>query len=120
MPTLNCEISQNASPVCLFRENSNKLVQAKAYEFLPNFIVNRLHSNSSVDRAGKILIQSDSEEVHSILSAWRALHAYPLRHVALILTDLITQIDPEAIIAQRLKQFPSIRQKLQDRPQMAS
>ena len=81
--------------------------------------VNRPHSNASVDRAGRILTHSDSDEAHSILSTWRALHASPLRSVALMLTDHATQVDPEAIVAQRLKRFPSIRQKLLDRPQMA-
>lgn len=82
-------------------------------------ITNRIHSNSSVDKAGRQLLNSDNDEVHAILREWRGLHAYPLQSTVDILTDVAQQVDPGTIVAQRLKRLPSIKLKLQNQSQMA-
>ena len=47
------------------------------------------------------------------------LHAYPLSVIAWALKSRTQTIDPDCIVAQRLKRFPSIRNKLRDQPGMA-
>jgi hypothetical protein len=89
----------------------------------------RVYSNAKVDRAGRALSEGAStaknnnedasDDAYTVLSSWRALHAYPLSAVATTLRNRAVLIDPKAIVAQRLKRFPSIKQKLQDRERMA-
>jgi ppGpp synthetase/RelA/SpoT-type nucleotidyltranferase len=92
----------------------------------------RIYSNGKVDRAGELLSgrimnpardgrQSIAEwdEAFDILSHWRAIHAYPLAAIASRLKCRAISLDPEAIVAQRLKRFPSIRAKLKSKENMA-
>lgn len=92
----------------------------------------RLYSNGRVDRAAEELsrkivnpLKDSAQQVEAwneafdVLSHWRALHAYPLNAITTRLKSRALAIDPNAIIAQRLKRFPSIRLKLQNQENMA-
>jgi hypothetical protein len=82
----------------------------------------RPRSKGQVDRAGKLLragLNAASEDAYSILSSWRAFHAYPLNAVATTLRNRALVIDANAVVAQRLKRFSSIRAKLLDKEAMA-
>jgi hypothetical protein len=47
-----------------------------------------------------------------IVSNWRSSHSYPLQVIKMTLLKRSRQIDPQAIVAQRLKRLPSIELKL--------
>ena len=86
----------------------------------------RLYSNSRIDRCGDflalrkpVLWPSGDREIDAaidtefdILSAWRSLHAYPLEVVSRQLKKRTKTIDDSAVFAERLKRYPSIRYKL--------
>lgn len=91
-------------------------------------MIQRLYSNSRVDRAGEhIGLGHGARDMdawllsYEIVSHWRSLHAYPLNAVAMTLKNRALAIDVAAIIPQRLKRYPSIRRKLQrpDKKNMA-
>jgi hypothetical protein len=51
-------------------------------------------------------------ETFDKINNWRACHYYPINTFQMTLRDKLTKIDPDAIVAQRLKRFFSIVQKL--------
>lgn len=81
------------------------------------------YSKSKVNWAGKVLCD-DSASYHdeilasSIIDDWRAAHRRPLAHISIHLRNLVKYVNPNAIIAQRLKRTPSIRHKLERWPEM--
>lgn len=83
-----------------------------------SLIMERPHSNSKIDRAGKVLagrIESDPalfNDSFLILTQWRTFHAYALNAVFMTLKNRALAIDQEATLAQRLKRFRSIQSKL--------
>lgn len=48
-----------------------------------------------------------------VLSNWRACHGYPINTFQATLRNKLRKIDPDALVAQRLKRLPSIINKLQ-------
>lgn len=98
----------------------------------------RVYSKGRIDRAGHELVtiaqepepdfevnydawdawQGRREEEIKVLDNWRACHAYPLQVVKMTLLNRAKKIDPNALIAQRLKRRPSIEIKLRDNPNM--
>lgn len=48
-----------------------------------------------------------------VLTNWRACHGYPINTFQATLRNKLTKIDPDALVAQRLKRTPSIIKKLQ-------
>lgn len=76
------------------------------------------YSRKQVQRAGDLLISdgiSDIDkwlEAFSILSNWRACHGYPINTFQATLRTKLKKIDPDALVAQRLKRTPSILNKL--------
>src|SRR3569833_1275423 len=114
------------------------LVMVSKYFAVPSFAVlhadpllmERPFSNSKVDHAGKILCGRirvpDAPEgdvmfqnAVEVLSDWRAFHAYVLNQISSTLTNRARTIFPPAMIAQRLKRFPSIQAKLMRSENMA-
>jgi ppGpp synthetase/RelA/SpoT-type nucleotidyltranferase len=82
-----------------------------------------------IDRAGQHLSDwwvsdteptdfSDWDEAFSIVQNWRACHSLPLNVVQKALRGRAQRIEPKVIIAQRLKRFPSIMNKLAREPHM--
>lgn len=71
-----------------------------------------------VNRAGRILASAkptyaDRRWATGVLANWRASHAYPLNTFQATLRFRLARIDPNAIVAQRLKRAPSVILKLQ-------
>ncbi len=76
------------------------------------------YSKKKVRRAGELLINpaASDEEISiamDILSNWRSAHAYPMHSVLIFLRNKASDIDPAAIVVQRLKRTPSILWKLE-------
>jgi ppGpp synthetase/RelA/SpoT-type nucleotidyltranferase len=67
------------------------------------------------DYVGRLIRRADDT---AIVYNWRACHAYPLQVVKMTLLRRAKKIDPDALIAQRLKRRPSIEIKLRDNPAM--
>ena len=83
-----------------------------------------LYSRSKVDAAGAVLRVMPYNEIERIgealvvLNNWRASHAFPLNTFQTSLRDRARRLDPDAVIAQRLKRLPSILRKLDRFPRM--
>jgi putative GTP pyrophosphokinase len=77
------------------------------------------YSKSQVNRAGEILAAAESYSEYdqnwaaAVLANWRACHGYPINTFQATLRQKLKAIDPDAIVAQRLKRAPSIISKLQ-------
>lgn len=81
-------------------------------------------SRNKVDKAGRILRNFNSEitdikEAVEILSQWRSLHTYPIDAIKKIILRKLKTAYPDAIVAQRLKRFSSIVNKLDRFPNMS-
>ncbi|MGB6690504.1 MAG: RelA/SpoT domain-containing protein [Terracidiphilus sp.] len=97
------------------------------------YIMERKHTNTSVNRAGDFisgradgwlpLFISDKgqwekqfDESFGIMAEWRSIHAVPLKAVSALLASEASTIDGSPIVSERLKRFRSIRSKLQRFP----
>lgn len=79
------------------------------------------YSKNSVNKAGEDLIGDDGslrDEAKIILDNWRACHVSPLNSFQTSLRQKLKQIDPDALVSQRLKRTPSIISKLKRNPGM--
>lgn len=75
------------------------------------------YSKSRVKQAGDVLIGEAVDEAKlieamEIMSNWRAAHAYPMHALLMLLRKMATRVDKSALVVQRLKRMPSIRNKL--------
>ena len=81
-------------------------------------------SRTQVNNAGKLLVKWDSSspkallEAYEVLTNWRSSHGYPINTFQMTLRSRVANIDPGAIVAQRLKRTPSIVNKLRRFPKM--
>ncbi len=90
--------------------------------------VKREHSKSEIDRAGALVVpwwttpqaQSTDEigEAFLIVENWRTSHAFPLNTFQMTLRQRARRIQSDALVAQRLKRFSSIMNKLAREPHM--
>jgi putative GTP pyrophosphokinase len=77
------------------------------------------YSKTQVNRAGDILIQSETfslseqEWADQVLANWRACHGYPINTFQATLRQKLKNGYGKTIVAQRLKRAPSIVAKLQ-------
>jgi hypothetical protein len=82
------------------------------------------HQTPAVDRAGQVLRNPSRFALTAVVDAvqvldnWRASHAFPLNTFQVVLRNRAREIDPSALIAQRLKRVPSVLKKLSDRRTM--
>lgn len=79
------------------------------------------YSKNAVNKAGTALIGNDislHDEAKTILDNWRACHVSPLNSFQTSLRQKLKQIDPDALVSQRLKRTPSILSKLERNPGM--
>jgi hypothetical protein len=60
----------------------------------------------------------DRELALLIMNNWRSSHRFPLNTFQMNLRRRAREVDPDALVAQRIKRLPSIRQKLELRPKM--
>ncbi len=77
------------------------------------------YSKNEVNRAGKILVSRNTNIssgkiswANLVLSNWRVSHAYPINTFQATLRNRLKHIEPNALVAQRLKRTPSILNKL--------
>ena len=75
------------------------------------------HSKSSVNRAARVLIDESADylarySAAEIVNNWRASHNYPLNTFKVTLRTKAFEIDPERLVAQRIKRMSSIEAKL--------
>jgi ppGpp synthetase/RelA/SpoT-type nucleotidyltranferase len=80
-------------------------------------------SKGEIDRAGRALMKLPPHDPRRetaivVVDSWRSSHAYPLQIVKMTLLQRARKIDPNALIAQRLKRRRSIEAKLRDNPNM--
>ncbi|MFZ5522094.1 MAG: RelA/SpoT domain-containing protein [Pseudomonadota bacterium] len=78
-----------------------------------------LFTKGQVNKAGEILVSPRKykrEEfgwANQVLANWRACHLYPINTFQALLRQKLKSIDPDALVAQRLKRAPSILLKLE-------
>lgn len=81
-----------------------------------------IYSRRDVNLAGAQLIKVntwlDYQQALGIINNWRSSHSFPLNAFSTTLRGRAKQIDPHAIIAQRLKRLSSISAKLLRFPDM--
>jgi hypothetical protein len=82
------------------------------------------HSKSAVTRASKVAgrgVASGPElaEARAVLSNFRSAHAFPLNAVTVTARQKALLINPNAVVAQRLKRLPTILDKLIRHPTMS-
>jgi Region found in RelA / SpoT proteins len=77
------------------------------------------YPRNQVDKAGAILITPNADFkideflwALSVINNWRSSHSYPLLHFRINLTRNLKRIEPNAIVAQRIKRLESISTKL--------
>lgn len=80
-------------------------------------------SRREVNRAGEILLSPDStnpekEYALSVIDNWRSSHNFPLNTFQWRLRKLAREINPNSLIAQRIKRLASIKLKLERFPGM--
>jgi putative GTP pyrophosphokinase len=74
-------------------------------------------SKGQVNRAGRILADDTSDPptrawAMQVLGNWRSCHGYPINTFQATLREKLRSIDPNSLVAQRLKRTPSIVSKL--------
>jgi hypothetical protein len=72
---------------------------------------------NQVDKAGAVFINRGSEPEEllwalAVINNWRSSHSYPLLHLRINLKRNLKRIEPNAIVAQRIKRLESISTKL--------
>jgi hypothetical protein len=81
------------------------------------------YTKGEVDRAGRVLIsdeilQPDLAHALAVLNNWRSSHSFPLNTFQVGLRQKARSVDPDALIAQRIKRLSSIKAKLRRFPKM--
>lgn len=82
-----------------------------------------LYNRGRVDAAGRELVDesvtgADRDVALEIINNWRAAHSYPLLALRITLQKRARRVDPNAVVAQRLKKLSSIDTKLRRNPRM--
>ena len=81
------------------------------------------HTKGRVDAAGDTLVSEglwsvEREIALRVINNWRSSHSCPLQVFYNTLRNRALKIDPDAIVAQRIKRLPSIQDKLERFPEM--
>ena len=76
-------------------------------------------TRGSVDRAGRVLVTDpdvvtarELSEAFTVINNWRSSHSFPLNTMQVGLRRMARRVDPDALIAQRIKRISSIEAKL--------
>lgn len=88
----------------------------------------RDYTKAEIDRAGALLVpwwtrtgsvpREEIGRAYMVIDNWRASHAYPLNAFQMTLRQRARRVDPKMIVAQRLKRFLSVMNKLSREPTM--
>ena len=75
------------------------------------------YSRGAIDRAGRTLTDPSSSEEQlnaalAVVNNWRSSHSFPLNTMQVGLRKKSLQVDPDALVAQRIKRLSSIEAKL--------
>lgn len=81
------------------------------------------YTKREVDRAGRALVsdellQPDFSHALAVLNNWRSCHSFPLNTFQVGLRHKARSVDPDALVAQRIKRLSSIEAKLRRFPLM--
>ena len=81
------------------------------------------HSKTQATQAGKTLVDPTAEPAEheaaiATINNWRAAHSFPLNTFQVTLRSRARSVEPDPLIAQRLKRLPAIRAKLLRYPSM--
>ncbi|MBU3955206.1 RelA/SpoT domain-containing protein [bacterium] len=76
------------------------------------------YKKSEVDQAGDILVSenpslTEIDRAITILDNWRSSHSFPLHVFKVRLKRVSKEVDPDALVVQRLKRTPAIIRKLE-------
>jgi (p)ppGpp synthase/HD superfamily hydrolase len=89
---------------------------------MPKYYPKPEYSRMDVNKAGEILINANSDQEYdwalAVINNWRTSHNFPLNTFQRRLRDVAKKINPESLIAQRIKRFASIKLKLELQPNM--
>lgn len=82
------------------------------------------HSKSAVGRASKLVGKGRGtpeplSDARAVLSNFRSAHAFPLNAVTVTVRQKAILVNPNAVVAQRLKRLPTILDKLTRHPTMS-
>ncbi|WP_029288593.1 RelA/SpoT domain-containing protein [Cellulomonas sp. HZM] len=82
------------------------------------------HTKSAVGRASKVVGKGvgsagEIEAARAVLSNFRSAHAFPLNAVTVTVRQRALDVNPNAVVAQRLKRLPTILDKLTRIPTMS-
>jgi hypothetical protein len=82
-------------------------------------------NREDVNKCGDLLIADENvifiasrDRMLQIINNWRSSHSFPLQCLKMTLLRRAKKVDPEAIVAQRLKRMSSIEAKLRRFPEM--
>ena len=83
-----------------------------------------LDGESAVGRASKVVAKGvgtpeEIESARAVLSNFRSAHAFPLNAVTVTVRQRALDVNPNAVVAQRLKRLPTILDKLTRIPTMS-
>lgn len=75
------------------------------------------YSKGAVDRAGRTLANANAavgelSDALGVINNWRSSHSFPLNTMQVGLRKKARQVDPNALVAQRIKRLSSIEAKL--------
>jgi hypothetical protein len=81
------------------------------------------HTKGEIQRAGRAIVDEDADfnerrAAVAIVNNWRSAHGFPLNTLQVSLRKRAQKVDPEALVAQRIKRLPSIIGKLERFPKM--
>ena len=90
---------------------------------MPQYYTKPEYSRRAVNRAGEVLINNSASEEErdeslTIINNWRASHNYPLNTFQMRLRQIAKNINPDSLVAQRIKRLASIKYKLERIPGM--
>lgn len=85
--------------------------------------IKREFSKGQIDKAGSMLLETNPDQLilENALEAinnWRAAHHYPLNTFKVTLRRKSAEVDPDSLVAQRIKRLSSIQHKLERFPNM--
>lgn len=90
---------------------------------MPKYYSKPEYSRMEVNKAGATFINphvSDEDKEHAlnVINNWRVSHNFPLNTFQWRLRYIAKRINPDSLVAQRIKRLPSIKLKLEIQPNM--
>jgi len=103
---------------CLFACNEHDIFDYKTHNKMPRYYPVPDYSRREVNRAGEVFLNpnsTDSERDYAltVINNWRTSHNFPLNTFQMRLRKIAKSINPESLIAQRIKRLASIKLKLE-------